>query len=123
MVKPEWGTKRICPKTKQRFYDLGKYPVISPYTNDIVPIENPKASLGLETTARSKAEDNAKNVVDIKTQKPLETIEDIVDKDADDTLDDDILGDDDTLDLEDDNNVSLDDLADVPAPSDEEDDS
>jgi uncharacterized protein (TIGR02300 family) len=24
MVKPEWGTKRSCPKCGTRFYDLGK---------------------------------------------------------------------------------------------------
>jgi uncharacterized protein (TIGR02300 family) len=24
MVKPEWGTKRTCPKCGTRFYDLGK---------------------------------------------------------------------------------------------------
>ena len=24
MVKPEWGTKRTCPKCAARFYDLGK---------------------------------------------------------------------------------------------------
>jgi uncharacterized protein (TIGR02300 family) len=24
MVKPEWGTKRACPKCATRFYDLGK---------------------------------------------------------------------------------------------------
>src|SRR3546814_17554790 len=24
MVKPEWGTKRSCPKCATRFYDLGK---------------------------------------------------------------------------------------------------
>ncbi|RVT95211.1 TIGR02300 family protein [Sphingomonas crocodyli] len=24
MVKPEWGTKRVCPKCGTRFYDLGK---------------------------------------------------------------------------------------------------
>lgn len=23
MVKPEWGTKRTCPKCGERFYDLG----------------------------------------------------------------------------------------------------
>ncbi len=24
MAKPEWGTKRTCPKCSKRFYDLGK---------------------------------------------------------------------------------------------------
>nr|WP_116089510.1 TIGR02300 family protein [Sphingomonas crusticola] len=29
MVKPEWGTKRSCPKCGTRFYDLGKDDPIS----------------------------------------------------------------------------------------------
>ena len=38
MAKPELGTKRICPETGRKFYDLGKSPVISPYTGEVVPI-------------------------------------------------------------------------------------
>lgn len=38
MVKAELGTKRICPVTGRKFYDLNKDPVISPYTGQIVPI-------------------------------------------------------------------------------------
>ena len=38
MAKPELGTKRICPTTGKKFYDLNKDPVISPYTGEIVPI-------------------------------------------------------------------------------------
>lgn len=38
MAKSELGTKRICPDTGRKFYDLGKTPVISPYTGKVVPI-------------------------------------------------------------------------------------
>lgn len=38
MAKPELGTKRICPETGRKFYDLNKNPVISPYTGKVVPI-------------------------------------------------------------------------------------
>jgi uncharacterized protein (TIGR02300 family) len=38
VVKPDLGTKRICPVTGRKFYDLNKDPVISPYTGQIVPI-------------------------------------------------------------------------------------
>jgi uncharacterized protein (TIGR02300 family) len=38
VAKPELGTKRICPVTGRKFYDLNKDPVISPYTGQIVPI-------------------------------------------------------------------------------------
>ena len=48
MAKAELGTKRICPDTGRKFYDLNKDPVISPYTGKVVPVETP--------TARSRAE-------------------------------------------------------------------
>jgi len=38
VAKSELGTKRICPETGRKFYDLGKSPVISPYTGKVVPI-------------------------------------------------------------------------------------
>ena len=44
MAKPELGTKRVCPETGRKFYDLNKEPVISPYTGKIVPVEAPPVS-------------------------------------------------------------------------------
>ncbi|MFY9892939.1 MAG: TIGR02300 family protein [Xanthobacteraceae bacterium] len=41
MAKAELGTKRICPDTGRKFYDLNKDPVISPYTGKVVPVETP----------------------------------------------------------------------------------
>ena len=38
MAKSEFGTKRICPITGKKFYDLNKKPVISPYTGEVVPV-------------------------------------------------------------------------------------
>nr|WP_281493560.1 TIGR02300 family protein [Ancylobacter koreensis] len=46
VVKPDLGTKRICPVTGRKFYDLNKDPVISPYTGQIVPITAPVSSRG-----------------------------------------------------------------------------
>ena len=43
MAKPELGTKRVCPDTGRKFYDLNKDPVISPYTGKVVPVETPVA--------------------------------------------------------------------------------
>jgi uncharacterized protein (TIGR02300 family) len=44
VAKPELGTKRVCPETGRKFYDLNKDPVISPYTGKIVPVEAPAVS-------------------------------------------------------------------------------
>jgi uncharacterized protein (TIGR02300 family) len=49
VAKSELGTKRVCPETGRKFYDLNKDPVISPYTGKVVPVETP-------TTVRARAE-------------------------------------------------------------------
>ena len=52
MAKPELGTKRVCPDTGRKFYDLNKDPVISPYTGKVVPVE-------MATTTRARPEQAA----------------------------------------------------------------
>lgn len=37
MAKTELGTKRICPTTGRKFYDLNKDPIVSPYTGQSYP--------------------------------------------------------------------------------------
>ena len=57
MAKSDLGTKRICPTTGKKFYDLNKSPVISPYTGEVVPIAPvapPRAMRG-EAAARAAA--------------------------------------------------------------------
>lgn len=108
MPKEEWGTKRVCPTTGKRFYDLNADPIISPYTGETVTLDTNKG--------RTMVADAA----DAQTKK-LETAssdeEEVVLEDDDEDVDVD-LGDD-VLDDEDDDNVSLDDLADVPADEDD----
>jgi uncharacterized protein (TIGR02300 family) len=61
VAKSELGTKRICPTTGKKFYDLNKNPVISPYTGEVVPIAPiapARASRG-STETRSMAQDTA----------------------------------------------------------------
>jgi uncharacterized protein (TIGR02300 family) len=107
MANPEWGTKRMCPTTGKRFYDLNRSPVLSPYTGEVVDIEQ----------IRRK---NA-GMAPLQEPKSSSLLEDDLD---DETLIDAVASDDSEIDdelLEDDgeDTVSLDDLADV-AGSDEE---
>jgi uncharacterized protein (TIGR02300 family) len=51
VAKPELGTKRVCPETGRKFYDLNKDPVISPYTGKVVPIEVPTSRARPEQAA------------------------------------------------------------------------
>jgi uncharacterized protein (TIGR02300 family) len=54
VAKSDLGTKRICPTTGKKFYDLNKSPVISPYTGEVVPIAPvapPRATRGAAAAA------------------------------------------------------------------------
>lgn len=37
MPKAELGTKRTCPVTGKKFYDLGRDPIVSPFTGQSYP--------------------------------------------------------------------------------------
>ena len=105
MPEPEWGTKRICPTTGQRFYDLNKDPIVSPYTGEVVSVDSNKGrtmvadAQDAQTKKMEEAEAEAENVV----------LEDDVEVD----LGDDVLEDDD------DETVSLDEITDVAAEDDD----
>ncbi|WP_458792338.1 TIGR02300 family protein [Yoonia sp. MH D7] len=107
MPNEEWGTKRLCPETGKRFYDLNATPVISPYTGKEVAIDTSKtrtmvADAEDAQTTKMKVDDDEDDLV-------LDDEEDDDDADlADDVLDDD-----------DDDTVSLEELADVPTSDDD----
>ena len=110
MPKAEWGTKRICPTTGKRFYDLNRSPIVSPYTGEIVDIESVRRKMAASVIARVAPEkDDDPLVEDLEAEDSL--LEGAVADDAE--LDDDLLEDDA------DDNVSLDDLADVPGDEEE----
>ncbi len=107
MPKEEWGVKRVCPTTGKRFYDLNKDPIVSPYTGDVVELDVSKTrmiSADSEdmSAKRSNSEDMEDDVV-------------LIDEEEDVDLD---LGDD-VLEEDADENVPLEDIANVS--SDEED--
>ncbi len=109
MPKPEWGTKRICPTTGRRFYDLNRSPVVSPYTGEVVDIESARRKLAAAVIARPMPPEADEVLVeDLEGDDILETAP------AEDAETDDELLEDDA-----DDNVSLDDLHDV-AGDDEE---
>lgn len=107
MPKEEWGTKRVCPTTGKRFYDLNKNPAVSPYTGEVVELDTGKSRMiaaDAEDAASVKAKQN-----DDADETVLED-DDALDVD----LGDDVLDDDD-----DEDNVSLDEIADMSSEDDE----
>ncbi len=78
MAKSDLGTKRICPTTGKKFYDLNKSPVISPYTGEVVPIAPvapPRAVRGdaaRASAAAAAAAEAAPEPVEAEELVPLE---------------------------------------------------
>lgn len=109
MPKDEWGVKRVCPNCQGRFYDLQNEDMVCPYCTH-------------EFNLKSLTQDKSQIVKE--EAKADESVDKTADDDAVDVLDDDdtsdIEVDDALLDDDDDDNVSLEEIADVPA---EEDDS
>ena len=110
MPLAEWGTKRICPTTGKRFYDLNRSPIVSPYTGEVVDIESARRKMAASVIARVKPEKDD----DIALVDDLDADDLLVEGVADDAeLDDELLEEDA------DDTVSLDDLADVPGNDDD----
>ncbi len=108
MPNEEWGTKRLCPTTGKRFYDLNKNPIISPYTGEVVEVDHSKSRM-IAADAEDAVTAKAKKV-DVEEDEVLDD-----DDEVDVDLDDDILDDDD----DDDDTVPLDEIADVAADDDD----
>ncbi|MBD3845345.1 uncharacterized protein (TIGR02300 family) [Bosea sp. OAE752] len=123
MAKPELGTKRVCPVTGRKFYDLNKDPIVSPYTGQAYPraMFEPQAKAAAAVAAKpaededevevadgavelvsledADAEASEKDVV-VTSEDDIEVEDDIVADDDDDTfLEEDEEGDDDVSDL------------------------
>ncbi|MEB8388873.1 TIGR02300 family protein [Rhodobacteraceae bacterium KMM 6894] len=109
MPKEEWGVKRLCPTTGQRFYDLNKDPIVSPYTGEVVEL-----NIGKSRSIKADAED-----AETKKMKALDDDEVVLDDDDDDDDVDVDLGDDVLEDEDDDDTVPLDEIADVASDDDD----
>jgi uncharacterized protein (TIGR02300 family) len=82
VAKSDLGTKRICPTTGKKFYDLNKNPVISPYTGEVVriapiaPIPPPRtradAAARARAAAAASAAEAAPEPVEAEELMPLE---------------------------------------------------
>ena len=107
MPKEEWGVKRVCPTTGKRFYDLNKTPIVSPYTNEVVELDQNKNRM------------IAADAADMSTLRDKETevdSEDIVLDENDDDVEVDLA--DDILEDDEEDTVPLEEIADI-SPEDE----
>ena len=112
MAKEEWGTKRICPETGKRFYDLNNSPVISPYTGKEIMLDKSSSE---KTKATRKREENL-NATKFEESEELLMDDDLILDEGEDSseLDDELLEEDDQ------DTVPLEEITDVPSNESEE---
>ena len=137
MAKPELGTKRVCPETGRKFYDLNKDPIVSPYTGKSYPlsffedttsevVEVKAKEEPAETEAEADDEDGAEaaDVVSLEDAEEGDAADDKNLPDLGDNTDDEVLTDDDDDDtfLPDDDEDDDDDVSDMVdiSPDDED---
>lgn len=95
MIKPEWGTKRTCPKCATRFYDLQKDDPVTciecAYTWQPEPILKSKQPMPFEAAKAEKqapdsdlADDDEVDLVEAEDEEP--SADDEVDLGGDDDL-------------------------------------
>jgi len=112
MPKEEWGVKRLCPHCASRFYDLQRDPMTCPecghtFTADSLIVGRGRSMIAEKAAVRDRDRLRAAESDDLVDEEVLE------DETADVDLDDDLLEDDE------DDNVSLDEIADVAGNEDE----
>ena len=111
MPKDEWGVKRVCPTCATRFYDL---------TNDPMTCPSCAATFTKESLTQVKLRGTPERVKPDPKRDDVELpeVEDDVDVlDADDEEGAEV--DDELLETDEDDNVDLDEIADVPGGDDE----
>lgn len=126
MANPELGTKRVCPVTGRKFYDLNKDPIVSPYTGQSYPRSSfepigraaAKPAESDEEEEETEAEAGAPETVSLEEAASEETAKDPVGDDVE--VEDDGEEDDTFLEEEEGGDDDVSDLIDGDIESDEE---
>ena len=113
MSKEEWGTKRICPETGKRFYDLNNSPVISPYTGKEITLDKSSSE---KTKVIRKSEENLNDGKFEESEEMLTIEDDLILDEGEDASD----LDDELLEEEDQDTVPLEEITDVASKESEE---
>ncbi|MBB3147730.1 MULTISPECIES: TIGR02300 family protein [Phyllobacterium] len=89
MANPKLGTKRVDPETGQKFYDLNRDPIVSPYTGKSYPLSYFDSTA---SSAREEEEEVETEELDVALEKPEFVALEEADAEGDDVPD---IGDDD----------------------------
>ena len=78
MARPELGTKRVCPTTGRKFYDLNRDPAVSPYTGEALPRTSLDPVVPLRSVARARpAPEEEDEVEPVKAGPEIVSLEDV----------------------------------------------
>jgi uncharacterized protein (TIGR02300 family) len=89
VANPKLGTKRVDPETGQKFYDLNRDPIVSPYTGKSYPLSYFDSTA---SSAREEEEEVETEELDVALEKPEFVALEEADAEGDDVPD---IGDDD----------------------------
>ena len=89
MPKEEWGTKRVCPTTGKRFYDMNRDPIVSPYSGEVVVLDTSKTGRMMvadkpDRDAKKEAAEDEDVVLDEEDTEINEAGDEVLDEDSDD---------------------------------------
>ncbi len=106
MSKPELGTKRVCPETGRKFYDLNRDPIVSPYTGKTYPLSYFEETSVIKVLEKAEEDE----VVEVDTENTEVELVSLEDADEETSGGEEIpdIGDDDDVDIgEDDDDTFL----------------
>ncbi len=110
MAKANLGTKRVCPETGRKFYDLDKDPIVSPYTGKEYAISFFEGGETVTAPKPDEAQEEVKTKAAEETAAEEETVE--LDDDAPEIISLDDAEEDDSDDDEDGDDIP--DIPDIP---------
>ncbi len=124
LAKEELGTKRVCPETQKKFYDLNKDPIVSPYTGKEYPRsffeEIPVVKVRKDVARAKPAEAEAAAEVDDDQEADDDAAPEVVSlEDVEDDDDDDVASP--VVDDDDDEDDDIPDIPDLEVEDDDDD--
>ena len=119
MAKTEWGTKRVCQSCATKFYDFDRTPIVCPKCGAVFDPETLLKARRSRPTTASKPAKAAKPPAPAEAESEAEAEEDIEIGDDIEEIED---GDDEDAVLEDASDLEGDDVSDVVATGDSDED-
>ena len=110
MDKSKLGTKRVCPETSKKFYDLNKDPIVSPYSGKSYPV----SFFEEKEIVKPKKEPEAEKAEPAKKEAAAEEEEEVLDVDGPEIISLDDAEDDVNVDDEDEDEDDTEVIPDIP---------